>query len=81
MDPIVAAAIMSIFPSDKFHVAHGPLDLKNLFPIDMTNLQYTGESLVPPCAREAKFVVFVSTRMVAEKQVNWSSYRFECLSY
>ncbi len=81
MDPVVAAGIMSIFPTDKFHVAHGPLDLKGLFPSDMKNLQYTGESLVPPCAREAKFVVLLSLRMVSEKQVNWtSSYQFlSCL--
>lgn len=69
MHPIVSAAAMDLFASDKLSLVHGPLNIKAVFPSDMSNLQYTGQYVAEPGAMEAKFVVLITPRPISEKQL------------
>ncbi|ODN02452.1 Carbonic anhydrase 7 [Orchesella cincta] len=69
VDPLAAAAMMSTFPSEKFQMVHGPLDIKSLLPFDVSHIQYSGPYVSHPCSKEAKWIVFRHPRQISYKQL------------
>lgn len=69
LEPL-ARSVMSVpYPNSKWIQVHGPLDLKMLFPVDMSYLTYRGPYISEPCTDNALWFVFKQPLPVTYSQV------------
>ena len=69
LEPIARSALSTTFPNDDFKQVHGPLDIKMLFPAELSYNEYTGLYPLNPCANQARFLAFKKPLFVSARQV------------
>ncbi|CAG7825646.1 unnamed protein product [Allacma fusca] len=69
LEPIARSALSVSFPSTKFKQVHGPLDLKLLFPSELSYCEFNGLYPLNPCANNARFFLFKKPMFVSARQL------------
>jgi hypothetical protein len=69
LEPIARSALSVSFPSTKFKQVHGPLDIKLLFPNELSYCEFNGLYPLSPCANNARFLLFKKPLFVSARQL------------
>lgn len=69
MEPLARSAMSVGFPNKRWKQVHGPIDLKMIYPVDMSYLTYNGPYIHEPCTKNALWFVFKTPLPVSFSQV------------